>query len=326
MRGKLIIIGLLAAVSIATAQTKVGTTAAPFLGIAVGARPLGMGGAYTAVSGDAASLYWNPAAISRMKQSEAMLVHTKWLAAMNFNFAGFAFPLEKGAMGVSVTMLDAGEMEQTTEEMQEGTGLTFSAYDVAGAVTYGFPLTDRFYLGFTGKFIYQSIWNETASGVAMDVGTLYETPLKNLWLGMSISNFGTDMKLTGKDLYHYYDPDVTRSGNNDKILSTIETDSWPLPLNVRLGVAYERPIINEKNNLLVAIDLQHPNDNTESVNFGGEWEWNKQVAVRCGYKSLFQQDSEEGITAGLGLKLPFAGISWPNSISLTKTTIDWGKS
>lgn len=42
-------------------QSKVGTTAAPFLGIAVGSRAIGLGGAFTAFSEDVSALYWNPA-------------------------------------------------------------------------------------------------------------------------------------------------------------------------------------------------------------------------------------------------------------------------
>ena len=43
------------------AQTKVGTTAAPFLGIAVGARALGMGSAFVSVADGAGAIFWNPA-------------------------------------------------------------------------------------------------------------------------------------------------------------------------------------------------------------------------------------------------------------------------
>lgn len=41
-------------------QSKVGTTGVPFLGIHVGPRAYAMGGAFTAMSDDATSLYYNP--------------------------------------------------------------------------------------------------------------------------------------------------------------------------------------------------------------------------------------------------------------------------
>ncbi len=63
---------------------KVGTTAAQFLKIGVGARAVGMGGAQVGVTGDISSIYWNPAALSRMNiNSELMFNHVKWLADIN---------------------------------------------------------------------------------------------------------------------------------------------------------------------------------------------------------------------------------------------------
>ena len=47
------------------AQTKVGTTAAQFLGVSVGPRAIAMGGAFVAANDDATSLYWNPGAFQQ---------------------------------------------------------------------------------------------------------------------------------------------------------------------------------------------------------------------------------------------------------------------
>ena len=52
--------------------TKVGTTAGKFLSIPVGARALGMGGAFVAVANDVSAMYWNPAGIAGVYQTEAL--------------------------------------------------------------------------------------------------------------------------------------------------------------------------------------------------------------------------------------------------------------
>lgn len=44
------------------------------LGMGVGARAIGMGGAFAALGDDASALYWNPAAITEMEHNEAMLM------------------------------------------------------------------------------------------------------------------------------------------------------------------------------------------------------------------------------------------------------------
>ena len=49
-------------------QDKVGTSAAPFLGINIGGAASSMGGAYVSMARDASAIYWNPGAMSRLGQ------------------------------------------------------------------------------------------------------------------------------------------------------------------------------------------------------------------------------------------------------------------
>ena len=66
----LIMVLLLLSFSIANgedAPNKSGTSAAQFLKIGVGARSMALGGAVVAATDDAYSLYWNPAAITKIK-------------------------------------------------------------------------------------------------------------------------------------------------------------------------------------------------------------------------------------------------------------------
>jgi len=58
---------------------------------------------------------------------------------------------------------------------------------------------------------------------------------------------------------------------------------------------------NEEHRVTLAADALHPNDNNESLNVGGEYMFNNLIAFRVGYKSLFLDNSEEGLTAGVGL-------------------------
>jgi len=303
----------------AGAQNKVGTTAAPFLTIGVGSRPQAMGGAFVSIADDIHALYWNPAGLAAMKQSEAILVHSTWLADMSFDYLGVAFVLGRaGTVGTSVTLLDVGEMEVTNEKNQEGTGLYFRSYDVAAALHYGYRFYDKFSIGGTFKYIYQTIWNEKAQGIAIDIGTLFITPFHDWRLGMNISNFGTPMRIQGDDLLIFYDSDGTKFGNNDKVLATIDTDYWQLPLTLRVGVSGEL-IQRGENRLTLALDWVVPNDNSEFVNIGGEYAFREAVFLRAGFRkiepnsengfSLVREDNGGGMTFGTGLNLtPARGV------------------
>jgi Type IX secretion system protein PorV len=282
-------------------QDKVGTTAAPFLGIGAGPTAIGMGGAFVAVANDPSALYWNPSGISRTGQNQFLFEHTNYLVGTSYNFFGGVVALDdENAIGLSITYLDYGSDLVTTIELPDGTGETWSAKDMSIGVTYARNLTDRFSLGGTAKMILQQIWHESATGWALDAGLLYITPFNDLKIGMNISNFGTDMRMTGEDLYITHNPDQSVAGDNSKIPAEYYTDSYPLPLFFRIGLSMD--VINSTDNkVTLAVDALHPNDNAQSVNVGGQYSWNNTVYARIGYKSIGIPSSEEGLTFGFGL-------------------------
>ena len=240
---------LVAALSLnAQDVSKVGTTAAKFLSIPVGARAVGMGGAFAAVANDASAMYWNPAGIARLTQSEAIFSHSAWIADINFNYGGVVIPLgELGTFGVNFTSLSMSDMERTTEDQPDGTGETFSAGSFAVGVAYGKNLSDWFSIGANVKYINEHIWNSSATSIAVDLGTLFTTPFPGVKLGAGMVNIGQKMHINGDDLIVQKDISPI-NGNNPNVTANLQTDNFDLPLSLRLGVSYE-PIVNEKGKL-----------------------------------------------------------------------------
>ena len=285
--------------------TKVGITAAPFLTIGVGAKATGMGGAYVATANEASALFWNPGGIARINRPEGIFSHINWIANLGFDFIGFVMPAGRiGTFGASITSLSMDDMLVRTEERPQGTGEYFSSSDLALALTYAVNLTDRFSIGFTGKYIRQQIWKETAQGFAIDLGTLFTTGFYGMRIGAVLSNFGTEMRMTGEDLVSYHDIDPQHLGNNDEIFAELKTDSWPLPLTFQVGLAMEI-FQNDMYRLTLAADAVQPTDNTESINFGMEYAMKEWFFLRGGYRNLFIKDGEEGITFGAGVNFNF---------------------
>src|SRR5262249_19120785 len=85
--------------------SRTGTTAASILGIGVGSRATGMGEAYTAMADDVSSLYWNPAGIALLNQSEASFMYNQSYRDMNYNYASLGLSLENGGVGGSLAYL-----------------------------------------------------------------------------------------------------------------------------------------------------------------------------------------------------------------------------
>ncbi len=286
--------------------TKTATTAAQFLKVETGARALSMGGCFSAVANDASALYWNPAGIAQLDRLEVSLTHTQWIAGISNGFAGFVLPLGSGnVFGLSFMYQTMDEMEQTTIEQPKGTGLYFDAQDIAIGISYARPMTTYILFGLTTKMVYQSIWNESALGFAVDLGLLLDTGIKSTKLAMVLTNFGTDMQMDGRDLIRGYDQ-VPGSASNPDTEAKLSTEGWPLPANLRLSIvtdiigSNESFIPNEDNHLSVMVEAAHPNDNPEHYNIGFEYGFMDQYYGRLGYRG---NTDEEGLTLGAGVNL-----------------------
>ena len=287
--------------------SKVGTTVGQFLKLGVDARSIAMGGAVAAVANDVSTIYWNPAGLSRIHAHEAMFTHTEWLADTQFQFGAISMDLGSvGTVGAMIMSLNSGEMDVRTVEQPDGTGERFDVSNFMAGISYARNLTDKFSIGITVKYIYERIWHMSASSIAVDAGTLFETPFWGISLGASITNFGSDMQLSGRDIKFAQDPDPFNEGNVVVVNAQYEMQSYSLPLRFQVGIA-KNLIENEDNRLTVAVDALHPNDNFESVNAGFEYGWQEMFFLRGGYKSLFLNKSEEGPTMGLGARIRLGG-------------------
>lgn len=282
-------------------MSKVGTTVAQFLKIGPSARAIGMGGAFTANEDDISMIHWNPAGLARLRASEAMFTHTKWIAGTNYDFMAIGLNLYSvGTLGLMVSSFSSGDMAVRTVDMPDGTGEMFNTADMMIGLSFARNLTNKFSIGGTVKFIHQRLWHMTANSVALDIGTLFTTPFYGIRLGASMSNFGPKMRLDGRDIKFANDPDPHEEGNVEFVNAQYEMQYYSIPLRFQIGLAKDFDL-GYKNRLTLAMDAIHPNDNYEAVNIGGEYSFNGLIFLRAGYKSLFQKDSEEGLTLGAGL-------------------------
>ena len=283
---------------------KLGTSGAQFLKIGVG-RGAAMGEAFVAIADDASATYWNPSGLATITNRIVGLQHNEWIADIRHDYLSLILPMSNfGTMGISITALTMGKMEITAVDdpntlirEDTGTGTYFDAADFAIGLSFGRMFTDRLAAGLTIKAIQEKIWNMTATGIAADFGIHYNTGLKGLRIGASMSNFGADIAYGGRDLDVSNNPYPESPLTYGGIPGSVTTSPYPLPMIFRFGLAIN-PIENEASRFTVALDLNHPNDNYETINLGLEYGYLNTLFLRTGYRAYLNMDYMKAMTGG----------------------------
>ena len=148
-----------------------------------------------------------------------------------------------------------------------------------------------------------------AKTIAFDLGILYLNTNNNFRLGVNISNIGTEVNLEGNDLYLNCDIDTANSGNNPNIPCILETEKFPLPVLYRIGISKDYYIGSDVVST-GSVDWVIPNDDVEHFNLGLEISYKKRLFVRAGYRHIGKEDTEEGLTLGLGANLYLFGMDF----------------
>jgi long-subunit fatty acid transport protein len=263
----------------AAAQDKVGTTGMQFLEIGVSPRADGLGGAFSAIADDASAVYYNPAGMVQLDNTQLMVSHIDYPVDIAYNFVGLVLPLRVGGtLGLGYYGLDAGRIDRTTYSNPYGDGTTFGAKDYALSVSYGRFLTDRFSVGMTFKLVDELLETERASGWAADVGTIYNTGFRNFKITMMIANFGPNMQHISED--------------------------FPLPIDFRFGAAVDF-LDGGIHRATLAVEGSHPSDNRERYTMGVEYIFQDFAVFRIGNR--FERDLG-GLSVGGGVAFDMLGL------------------
>lgn len=271
-----------------------GTSSAQFLKMGAGARAAGMGDAFCSVSDDANATYWNPAGLAQVETSQLSMMHNSNIQETAYQFLAGALPLSNSTVGAFIQRLDIGTIDRyTAGDAKDG---SFDAGSLAVGVSMGRKVRENTMLGFTTKFVQESIEAESDSSFAADFGLLHKTDSFNF--GFAIQNVGPGLKMVA--------------------------ESSPLPMTLRAGVSK----MFANNRLLGAIDLTKANDSKASVNLGLEYKLSEMMVLRGGYKAgqSLDVDGITNINGGFGLKLnrfnfdysvsPFGDLGMAHRISL----------
>lgn len=286
---------------------KTGTAGLQFLKLGVDARAIGMGEAYTAVTNDISSVYWNPAGLALCEHNQVMFSHTNWPADIMHEFVAAGYVHETGNYAIYGSFLHMDPMDVYTEDdFNNPTGETFNAGDMCIGVVYANSFTDKFSFGMSAKYLREDLADNNVSTLAVDMGSLYNTGWHNLTIGMALRNFGPDLKYqldndgdgqTDEDPFDLLDNDGDGLIDEDR-----EEMEFKLPMNFSLGMAADI-YRSEGQSLIGSFQLDNWVDRKETWNAGMEYNYGI-FSLRTGYMINGKEEVAGGMTFGAGFRVP----------------------
>ncbi|MBI5596960.1 MAG: PorV/PorQ family protein [Elusimicrobia bacterium] len=280
-----------------------GSTAANFLKIGVGARPVSLGEAYTAVAEDVNAVYYNPAGLAFLERQEVTLMHNKFFKGVSQQWGGYAFPSAKfGTFAGAFTMLSVEAFDSYTAQDQPNGKVGASDFAGAAAWAFEFPGIDGLALGGSFKFINSRLAGYSADSAAIDAGLLYRQDEATGWrLGASVRNVGTEVRFI--------------------------SEAFPLPLTGTVGLSYRgsaAPLWTDASWMFTA-EAVGTNDRNPYAAFGTEFRPVDEFGIRIGWRQ--NQDTGLGLAAGIGfrsLEKGFTSDRWPE-IGLDYAFVEYGR-
>jgi len=275
--------------SVTALQARIGNAGCAFLSRGGGARPVALGGAYSALPGGPEAVFWNPAGLTGLKSFGAIVCGDRFFSLINQTDLAVAMPIMDGTIGIGLIATSSGAIEETTPEFPDGTGTYFSVVEYALGVSYARKMTDRFSVGATVKFVSSSMWKVHASGWAIDLGGQYDVGISGLKFGFFLQNFAPEFRYSGDGLH----VTVEEEGTGIEYPGSLLSGEFPLPLNFQAGFAID--LLKTPKTILTA-DLVHPIDQPAVYGAGVEIEPVKGFTMRVGYT----KKNNRNLCAGLG--------------------------
>ncbi len=274
-------------------------------------RSNGVAGANQADASPVESMFQNVGGLAFVKSTEVAFTHMNYLSGsdVGVNTFGLAQRLgETGAIGLSISSYNFGDIRRTTTETPDGDGTTFNVSMVNIGLSYAKAFSNSIYGGITVKIVNESISDLKANGVAFDAGIKYVTGARDqVKFGISLKNVGPTMAYSG-DGFSFQS---TAPGGDYVLTSEFRSESYELPSLVSIGFSYDF-ILAEDHDLTAHGAFIANSFSNDNYKLGVVYSFKKLVYLRAGYhyeENIGNADDRRiaytGFAAGAGVELEF---------------------
>ncbi|MDZ7264684.1 MAG: PorV/PorQ family protein, partial [candidate division KSB1 bacterium] len=282
----------------------IGSSGATFLKLGVGARPIGMGSAFSGLSDDVNAIYWNPAGLGFIKRWELSFTYQRLFADFNYQALFYSHQLRllgsrKAALGFGLLRLGSlEEWDSTDGKMPAVAAGDVTDFAVILPFAYRFDwLSRNLAMGVNYKYVNNRLGEYSSNAHGVDCGLMFKTSLfdRLFWsLGTTVQN------VTLKKVQFIHDAEL-------------------LPFTLRAGSAL-KIFLTENQDLTLAYDVSRPRDNQLKHHFGFEYWLHLGIhrfGLRGGYRLIDQDLGKMALSIGYGLDVtPMARNSYFSEMDL----------
>ena len=258
------------------ADTGDGGYAGAFQQLGLGARALGMGGAFVGVADDATAGFFNPAGLVQIRMRTFGAFYRKMTLDRRLSYITYCLPVRQEAT-ISIGWINAGvkdvvgrnENGEITEEIRN--------YENAIELFFGRKILNELSVGIRIGYVQFNLANINAYGVGFGFSA-FGKPMQKLRLGAAVENLGMKYSWTSGDYWKKFD-----------LLGSSSKEDFPI--NLRFGASY----LLLKDRILISSEIDKNEKQKEKIHLGVEGWILEKLAARAGY-------DRGSLTLGVGLR------------------------
>ena len=259
-----------------TAQLALADIPAAYVDIGYGARPMGMGGAYTGMCDDVNAVFWNPAGLTLMSSSQLTVMYTKQFGLIPYGLG--AYTTKFGIHNVAVGFISSGN-----DVLSETTFI--GSY----ATVFNIPGMGKTGVGINMRYRHSSFGNNADGGEGRIQGSAdgYGIDLGLMW------------KIDQKTRIGMFARDLVNSMTYDN--TTLQTSyAESVPSGLIFGVSRR---INTQSTLALDWEKALYDDVMDKVHVGGEVLFFRVIQFRAGMWQNMDAETNRNYSLGMGLNV-----------------------
>lgn len=249
------------------AATSFGQNGLSLLTIEAGARPAGMAGAFSSISGEPNGSFYNPAVARGSDKFLASFGHNTFLESIRLETGYFIAPFgSRTTLHGGIRFAKVSDLEFRNGPSSSPISL-FDANDASFKIGITHDFSKRFSAGISGGWFIEKIEAWRGSAFNVDLGVLASLS-RSLNFGASVTNLGSDLTLSNSGF--------------------VGSREIPLPTTYRAGFSYRHKKVLGAADFVVADDQGH-------LHLGAETALQQSFSLRAGVMTGYDS---KNFTAG----------------------------